>query len=95
MRGQTNGKKATCKVTVPASITLKNTKATIKVGKTTKLAIKSKTLKTDKVSQYSTSDKKIATVSKKGVVKGIKAGTATITVKMKSGANATCKVTVK
>ena len=43
--------------------------------------------------KWSSSKKSIATVSKKGVVKGIKAGTTTITAK-RSGAKASCKVQV-
>ncbi len=89
-----SGKKATCKITVPG-VKLKKTSATVKVGKTTKIQIKSKTVKNDKVKSYKSSDKTIATVDKKGKVKGIKAGKATITVTMKSGATATFKVTVK
>lgn len=89
-----SGKKATCKITVPG-VKLKKTSATVKVGKTTTIKIKSKTVKKDKVKSYKSSDKTIATVDKKGKVKGIKAGKATITVTMKSGATATFKVTVK
>ena len=44
--------------------------------------------------KWSTSNKKIATVSSKGVVKAVKKGTATITAKYK-GKKYTCKVTVK
>lgn len=47
----------------------------------------------DKIT-YSTSNKSIATVSSKGVVKGIKKGTATITVQSGSK-KLTCKVTVR
>ena len=42
-----------------------------------------------------TSDKKIATVSSKGLVKGISKGKATITAMTWNGKKATCKVTVK
>lgn len=45
--------------------------------------------------KYSTSNKSIATVSSKGVVKGVKAGKAVITVKTGSGKTAKCTVTVK
>ena len=44
---------------------------------------------------WSTSKKKVATVSKKGVVKGKKKGTATITVKTQNGKKAKVVVTVK
>lgn len=45
--------------------------------------------------KYTTSNKSIATVSSKGVVKGVKAGKAVITVKTGSGKTAKCTVTVK
>ena len=91
-----NGKKITCKVTVKnPKVTLSKTKATVKVGKTTTIKIKSTFPENDKVKSYKSSNKKIATVDKNGKVKGIKKGSATITVTMKSGAKATFKVTVK
>lgn len=49
---------------------------------------------TDEKVTYRSSDKKIATVTSKGVVKGIRKGTATITVQSGSK-KLTCKVTVK
>lgn len=91
---QAGKKKATCTVMVPG-VTLKKTSATIKKGKTVKIEIKSTIVKNDKVKSYTSSNKKIATVDKKGKVKGIKKGKADITVTMKSGAKATFKVTVK
>lgn len=80
-----------------------------KLKATVKLSCKSKTLKKgksfvlklktwsygDKVVSYNTSNKNIATVTSKGKVTAKKKGTATITVKMKSGCKATCKVNVK
>ena len=87
------GVKATCKIVVP-SVKLSKTSATVKVGKTVKIKVNKVTVKGDKVVSYKSSNSKVATV-KNGVVKGIKKGTATITVKMKSGAKATFKVTVK
>ncbi|MBQ6843312.1 MAG: Ig-like domain-containing protein [Agathobacter sp.] len=91
-----NGKKVTCKVTVKnPTVKLEKTKATIKVGKTTTIKIKSTFPENDKVKSYTSSNKKIATVTSKGVVKGVKAGKATITVKMKSGATAKFTITVK
>lgn len=47
---------------------------------------------TDKIT-WTSSNKKVATVSSKGVVKGIKKGTVTITAKI-NGKKATCKVTI-
>ncbi len=49
----------------------------------------------DMVKSYKSSNKKIVTVSKKGILKGIKPGTARITVKTKNGAKAAIKVVVK
>lgn len=70
---------------------------TLKKGKTKTLyASISPANATNQKLKWSTSDKKIATVTQKGKVKGKKAGTATITVAAKdgSGLKATCKVTV-
>lgn len=89
-----NGKKASCKVTVPG-VTLKATKATIKVGKTTTIKVKSTVVKKDKVKSYKVANSKIAKVSSKGKVTGLKKGKTTITVTMKSGATAKFTVTVK
>lgn len=91
-----NKKSAKCAITVKnPSVKLKSTKATIKVKKTAQIVIKSTFPAGDKVKAYKSSNTKVATVSKKGVVTGKKAGTATITVTMKSGAKAMFKVTVK
>ena len=49
----------------------------------------------DEALTFKSSDKSVATVSKKGVVTGVKAGTATITATAKRlGQKATCKITV-
>ena len=67
-----------CKVTVKTpSLKLTKTSATVKVGKTTKIAAKA--TPSGKIT-YKSSNSKIATVSSKGVVKGKKKGTAKITV---------------
>ena len=52
-------------------------------------------LKGAKVKKWSSSDTKIATVSKKGKVKGKKKGTVTIKCKAKNGKTYKCKVTVR
>lgn len=94
----TSGKTATCKVTVKTvatkSIKLNKSKVTIKKGKTAtlKTSIKPKT-STDSL-VWKTSNKKVVTVTSKGVIKGIKAGKATITVKA-GKKTAKCVVTVK
>ena len=59
-------------------VKLNKTKATIYVGKTVTLKVKN----TKKKVKWSTSNKKVATVTKKGKVKGKKAGKATITAKV-------------
>jgi uncharacterized protein YjdB len=86
--------KATVTVKTP-KVTLTASSAPLQVKKsTTAIKIKSK-YTTDSVAKWSTSNKKIATVDKKGKITGKKAGTATITVTMKSGAKASCKVKVQ
>ena len=69
---------------------ISKTKATIYVGKTNKLKVKNNKKKV----KWSTSNKKVAKVSKKGKVKGIKAGKATITAKVGKKAYK-CKIKVK
>lgn len=77
------------------SITLKATSATVKVGKTTTIEVKKvKGLKSKKVT-YKSSDKTVATVTTKGVVKGVKAGTATITITSKEDKSVKAKFKVK
>ena len=84
--------KVTCKVTVKnPTLTLSKTSASVKVGKTTKITAKA--TPTGKVT-YKSSNKKVATVSSNGTIKGIKKGTAKITVTC-NGVSKTVKVTVK
>ena len=89
----TSGKlKATYKLTVKnPTFSLTKSSATIKKGKTT--TIKSKAAPAGKVT-YTSSNRKVATVTSKGVVKGIKKGKATITVKC-NGITKKFVVTVK
>ena len=61
-----------------AKVRLNKKKVTITVGKTMKLKVKGTKTKV----KWSSSDKKVATVSKKGKVKGKKPGKATITAKV-------------
>ena len=73
-----------------AKISLSATSKTITVGKTTTLKMSG----TSKKVVWTSSNKNIATVSSKGKVKGIKAGTCTIKAKV-GGKTYKCKVTVK
>ena len=81
-------KKLKCKITVEAP-KLSKKKATVKIGK--KLTLKM--TGTTQTITWKTSDKTVATVTKKGVVKGIGAGTATITATVLKK-KFTCKITV-
>lgn len=94
-------KTAKCSVTVSVQkatkVTLSTTKKTLSKGKS--FTLKATVLPqntSNKTVTYSSSNKKVATVTSKGVVKGVGKGTATITVKTKDGSKkkATCKVTV-
>lgn len=76
------------------TIILSHKKKTIKVGKSFTLKLKKKT-HGDKIVKYSSSNKKIATVNKKGKVLGKRKGTVKITVKTKNKCKAVCTVTVK
>lgn len=83
-------------ITVPGTTAIKGIKSSVSIKKGKRYTLKPKlsyTEKADKVT-YKSSNKKIATVSKKGVIKGKKKGTATITIK--SGkVTKKCKVKVK
>ena len=90
------------KVTVTVKVTKVKTKKlsgvpsskTVKKGKTFTIKASVAPKNSDEKVTYKTSNKKIATVTSKGVVKGIKKGTATVTVQSGSKKQ-TCKVTVK
>ncbi len=92
------GKKATCKLTVkkaPSKITLNAGKKTLKKGKTYKLKVKlPKNTASYKIT-YSSSKKKVASVSSSGKIKALKKGTATITAKTFNGKKAKIKITVR
>ena len=98
-----NGKSATCKVTVTAEsidvekIILNPTEMNLKVGSTSQIT--SKVLPenaTNRELVWTSSDESIVTVDDKGIVKGVKAGIATITVKTKDGkVVATVNVTIE
>lgn len=73
-----------------ASVKLNKTKIVIAVGQTYALKVKG----TTKTVKWSTAKKKVATVTKKGVVKGVRKGTAIITAKV-GKKTYKCKVTVE
>ena len=73
-----------------ASVRLNKTKIVLVVGQTYNLKVSG----TKKTPQWSSSNKKIVSVTKKGVVKGLKKGTATITAKI-GKKKYKCKVTVE
>lgn len=93
-----DGKSVSCKVTVkaaPKKITLNAKSKSIKAGKTFKIKVKlPKNTASNKIT-YTSSNKKVATVSAAGQVKGVKKGKATITVKTFNGKKAKLKITVK
>ena len=83
---------ATCKVTVKAS-TIKFAKASVTIYKGKTATVKATATPSATV-KYTSSNTKVATVSSKGVVKGVKAGTVTITAKAGT-LKTTCKVVIK
>jgi uncharacterized protein YjdB/beta-glucanase (GH16 family) len=99
---QDGAKIATCAVTVPSTnipvtgVTVSPTTASISIGGTTLLtAIVAPSNATNKTVTWTTSNAAIATVNSSGVVLGVAAGSATITVTTQDGAKtATCAVTV-
>lgn len=94
-------KSAKCKVTVRQLVTKlsynkKTQKAEVYKNKTIKFAVTvAPSNANNKGLTYFSSNKKVATVNSKGVIKGIKAGTVTITAKAKDGSRKAVKLTVK
>ena len=89
------GAKATCQVTV-GKVVINMTEFTLKKSRAVTLATTVyPTTLTDKSVTWKSSDTKVATVTSNGKVKGIAAGTATITcTSVATGLKGTCKVTV-
>ncbi len=83
-----SGKSYKCKVTVK-NPSLNKSKATLEKGKTLTLKLTGATAK-----KYTTSNKKVATVTSKGKITAKKAGTATITCTDSNKKTYKCKVTV-
>jgi uncharacterized protein YjdB len=89
------GAKGTCKVTIyDGSVTLSKSEAFVEKGKTVTLKATVEPSTSDQSVTWKCSDTSVATVSSSGKVKGVKAGTATITCTSSQGAKATCKVVV-
>lgn len=94
-----NGKIDTCKVTVSGgvsstSVTLDKSSLSIAAGQTYQLNGTIYPANTTDTVTWKSSNTTVATVSSNGLIKGVKAGSATITVTTTSGKTATCKVTV-
>lgn len=82
-----------CKVIVtPYTVSFAMSNYNVKTTKTTATRIQLES--GDAVKSYTSSNKKIATVNSRGVVKGVKAGTVRITVETLKGAKAVCTVKV-
>lgn len=92
-----DGSSASCKVKVvtPSKVTLSDTSLTLLKGNTYTLTkTVAPTSAKNAIVSWSSSNKKVATVSSKGKITAVGNGTATITVKTGNGKKATCKVTV-
>ena len=85
---------ATVTVTVP-KVTLTATSTKMQVKKSTKAIQVEEKLDTDSVVSWTSSNKNVATVNKAGKIKAKKTGSTVITVTMKSGATASCKLKVQ
>lgn len=82
-----------CAMVTPVQAAGKLNKKSVSIYETETVSL---TVKGVKSVTWKTSDKKIATVDKKGLVKGVKKGTCTVTAKdTKTKAAYSCKVTVK
>ena len=83
----------TCAMVTPVQAAGKLNKKSVSIYETETVSL---TVKGVKSVTWKTSDKKIATVDKKGLVKGVKKGTCTVTAKdTKTKAAYSCRVTVK
>lgn len=65
-----------------ASVKLSSTSLTVQKGQTKKLKVKKTGISKVKKIVWSSGNKKVVTISKKGVVKGVKAGTASVSAKV-------------
>ena len=92
-----SGKTIKTVVTVaPTKITLNATSVPLQLKKSTSvIKVAKATLPGDQIASWSTSNKKVVTVSKSGKITAKNVGTAVVTITMKSGATAKCKVKVQ
>ena len=92
-----SGKTIKTVVTVaPTKITLNATSVPLQLKKSTSvIKVAKATLPGDQIASWSASNKKVVTVSKSGKITAKKVGTAVVTITMKSGATAKCKVKVQ
>ena len=92
-----SGKTIKTVVTVaPTKITLNATSVPLQLKKSTSvIKVAKATLPGDQIASWGTSNKKVVTVSKSGKITAKKVGTAVVTITMKSGATAKCKVKVQ
>jgi uncharacterized protein YjdB len=89
-------------LTIKTSVTVKTPKVTLTASSaplqlkktTSEIKVKSK-IETDSVKSWTSSNKAIVTVTAQGKIMAKKVGTATVTVLMKSGAKASCKIKVQ
>lgn len=94
-------KSAKCKVTVRQLVTKlsynkKTQKTSVDVGKTIKFnVVVSPSNANNKGLVFSTSNKKVATVNRKGIIKGLKSGKVVITAKAKDGSKKVVRVNIK
>ena len=80
--------------TVPATAVELASTASVYIGKTLQLSATTTPAMVSDVPQWSSDNEEVATVSQKGLVSGLKAGTANITVKYNDSVSKTCAVTV-
>lgn len=93
-----SGIHASCTITVikkPTAVKLSKTSLAITKGASKQLTYSLRPAGAVTTVTWSSSNPKIASVTSKGVVKGVKTGTTTITAKTANGKKAACKVTVK
>ncbi len=94
-RGNTYVRRISVKTVKTTELRLSRTTRTMAIREKYSLLTYVKPVNTTDRIIFTSSDKSIATVTTNGIIKALKAGTVTITVKTSSGLKATCRVTVK